>query len=69
VPSEGPGLSPLKSVYAEFQGKRYPLGSGIQVKPMKPPRDRYGHQAEKYGIRFVAMDEGGKVTCKHFRSK
>jgi len=64
------GLSSLKSVYAEFQGKRYPLGLG------ENNQDYEGllgidmdTKPDKYGIRFVATDGGGKVDSQTFSIK
>jgi murein DD-endopeptidase MepM/ murein hydrolase activator NlpD len=55
------GAISFKSVYGEFQGKRYPLGLG------ENNQDYEGllgidmdTKPEKYGIRFVATDGSGK---------
>jgi murein DD-endopeptidase MepM/ murein hydrolase activator NlpD len=60
----------LKSVHGEFQGKRYPLGLG------ENNQDYEGllgidmdTKPERYGIRFVATDRGGKVDSQTFSIK
>jgi murein DD-endopeptidase MepM/ murein hydrolase activator NlpD len=57
--ARGPGL--FKSVYGEFRGKRYPLGSGDTDQTYEGLLGiDMDTKPEKYGIRFVAMDGGGK---------
>ncbi len=51
----------LKSVYGEFQGKRYPLGSGDTDQTYEGLLGvDLNTKPEKYGIRFVATDGRGK---------
>jgi murein DD-endopeptidase MepM/ murein hydrolase activator NlpD len=64
------GSVSLKSVYAESQGKRYPLGLG------ENNQDYEGllgidmdTKPDRYGIRFVATDGGGKVDSQTFSIK
>ncbi|NWF54846.1 MAG: hypothetical protein HXY45_08650, partial [Syntrophaceae bacterium] len=59
------GFSSIQSVYAEFQGKGYPLGLG------ENNRDYEGllgidmdSKPEKYGLRFVATEGSGKSTSQ-----
>jgi murein DD-endopeptidase MepM/ murein hydrolase activator NlpD len=57
--ARGPGL--FKSVYGEFQGKRYPLGSGDTDQTYEGILGiDMDTKPEKYGIRFVAVDDSGK---------
>jgi len=64
------GLSPLKSVYAEFQGKRYPLGSGDSGQTYEGLLGiDLNTKPEKYGIRFVATDGSGKGDSQTFSIK
>ncbi len=55
------GSVSLKSVYGEFQGKRYPLESGDQNRTFEGLLGvDLNTKPEKYGIRFVAIDRSGK---------
>jgi murein DD-endopeptidase MepM/ murein hydrolase activator NlpD len=55
----------LESVYGEFQGKRYPLGSGDKDQTYEGLLGvDLNTKPEKYGIRFVATDGSGKADSQ-----
>jgi murein DD-endopeptidase MepM/ murein hydrolase activator NlpD len=59
----GPGS--VKSIYGEFQGKRYPLGSGDKDQTYEGLLGvDLNTKPEKYGIRFVATDESGTTNSQ-----
>jgi murein DD-endopeptidase MepM/ murein hydrolase activator NlpD len=55
----------FKSVYGEFQGKRYPLGLGDNNQDYEGLLGiDMDTKPEKYGIRFIAMGGSGQVDSK-----
>ena len=60
----------LKSVYGEFQGKRYPLGSGDKDQTYEGLLGvDLNTKPEKYDIRFIATDGSGKDDSQTFSIK